>query len=187
MIDKINDAANGNNAARIMINENKTITIKSFEYETKLTESTPNNNNILEAEVVVLWKYLSNFGRSLDLPAINFEIEIDLSWSKEFIIPEISITPRIAGNPNTKPPVQAREAIKTTGATFKIINPKLYVPIVTLSIKDNINLLENTKQSFKRAISRNKYRSEITAQPKINNLDYPIDPTLRNINRLFVI
>ena len=54
MIDKINHAANGNNAARIMINENKTITIKSFEYETKLTESTPNNNNILEAEVVVL-------------------------------------------------------------------------------------------------------------------------------------
>ena len=186
MIDKRNDAANGNNTARIMINESKTVTIKSFEYETKLTGNT-SNNNILEAGVVVLWKYLSNFGRSLDLPAINFEIEIDLLWSKEFIIPETSITPRIAGNPNTKPPVQAREAVKTTGATFKIINPKLYVPIVTLSIKDNINLLENIKQSFKRAISWDKYRSEITAQPKISNLDYPIDPTLRNINRLFVI
>ena len=35
--------------------------------------------------------------------------------------------------------------------------------------------------------SWNKYRSEIVTQPKTNNLDYMIDPTLRNINRLFVL
>ena len=33
----------------------------------------------------------------------------------------------------------------------------------------------------------NKYRSEITAQPKKNILDYLIDPTFRNINRLLVL
>ena len=44
--------------------------------------------------------------------------------------------------------------------------------------------MENIKQGFKRTISWNKYRSEITTQPK-NNLDYLIDPTFRNINRLF--
>ena len=33
----------------------------------------------------------------------------------------------------------------------------------------------------------NKYRSEITTQTKNNNLDYLIDPTFRNINRLFVL
>ena len=33
----------------------------------------------------------------------------------------------------------------------------------------------------------NKYRSEITSQPKSNNSDYLIDPTFRNINRLFVL
>ena len=32
-----------------------------------------------------------------------------------------------------------------------------------------------------------KYRSEITAQPKNNNLDYLINPTFRNINGLFAI
>ena len=32
-----------------------------------------------------------------------------------------------------------------------------------------------------------KYRSEITTQPKNNNSDYMIDPTFRNINRLFVL
>ena len=43
------------------------------------------------------------------------------------------------------------------------------------------------KQGFKRTISWNKYRSEITTQPKSNNLDYLIDPTFRNINRLYVL
>ena len=56
-----------------------------------------------------------------------------------------------------------------------------------MSINDNIKFLENIKQEFKRTISWNKYRSEITEQPKNNNLDYLIDPTFRNINRLFVL
>ena len=40
---------------------------------------------------------------------------------------------------------------------------------------------------FKRTISWKKYRSEITTQPKNNNLDYLINPTFININRLFVL
>ena len=43
------------------------------------------------------------------------------------------------------------------------------------------------KQGFKRAVSWSKYRSEIKTQTKNNNLDYLIDPTFRNINRLFVL
>ena len=67
-----------------------------------------------------------------------------------------------------------------------IISTKLYVPVVTLSINDKIKFLENVKQGFKR-IFWNKYRSEITTQPKNNSLDYLIDPTFRNINRFFVL
>ena len=78
-------------------------------------------------------------------------------------------------------------ATATTGATFQINNAKLYVPVATLSINDNVKFLENVKQGFKRTISRNKYRSEITTQTKNNNLDYQMDPTLRNINRLLVL
>ena len=33
----------------------------------------------------------------------------------------------------------------------------------------------------------NKYRSEITTQTKNNNLDYLIEPTFRNINRMFIL
>ena len=53
---------------------------------------------------------------------------------------------------------------------------KLYVAVVTLSI-NAIKFLKNIKQEFKRTISFNKYSSEITTQPKNNNLDYLIDPT----------
>ena len=77
-------------------------------------------------------------------------------------------------------------ATTTTSATFQINNAKIYVPVVTFSVNDNIKFLENIKQVFKRTISWNKYRPEITTQTKNNNLDYLIDPTFRNINRLFV-
>ena len=68
-----------------------------------------------------------------------------------------------------------------------ITSTKLYVLVVTLSINDNIKILENLKQGFKRTISWNKYGSEIKTLHKNNKLDYMIDPTFRNINRLFVL
>ena len=111
------------------------------------------DNNTLDKEVVVSLKYLGNFWRFLDLPLINSELELDLSWSREYIISEISITPRVADNPNANPPIPDVVAKQTTGTTFQIINPKLYLPVVTLSINDKIKVLENIKQGFKRTIS----------------------------------
>ena len=73
----------------------------------------------------------------------------------------------------------------TMEVNFVITSTKLYVPVSTLSINDNIKCLENIKQGFKGTISLNKYRSEITTQKNIYNLDYLIDQILRNINRLF--
>ena len=67
---------------------------------------TLNNNNPLNAGVAAPLKCLSNFWRSLDLPLINCEIELDLLWSKECIISEISIIPRIPGNADANPPAQ---------------------------------------------------------------------------------
>ena len=61
-----------------------------------------------------------------------------MSWLKECIISEISIIPTIHLNPDANPTVQEEAAIQTTSAIFQINNAKLYVPIVTLSINDNI-------------------------------------------------
>ena len=116
---------------------------------------------------------------------INCEIEPNLKWTKNFEITEVSRTFR-AVDPNADPAVYEL-VIPTTGATFQINNANFYVPVVTLSINDNIKFLENIRQGFKRKISWNKYTSEITTQPKNNNLDYLIDPTFRNINRLVAL
>ena len=51
---------------KLMVNNNKTTTSKSFEYKTKITGSMPNNDNILDAEVVDPLKYLNNVSRSFD-------------------------------------------------------------------------------------------------------------------------
>ena len=48
-------------------------------------------------------------------------------------------------------------------------------------------LLEQLKTGFKRTIKWNKYRSQMTIQPQNHNLNYLIDPTFTNVNRLFVL
>ena len=40
---------------------------------------------------------------------------------------------------------------------------------------------------FKRTTKWNKYRSQMTIQPQNKNLNYLIDPTFTNVNRLFVL
>ena len=72
-------------------------------------------------------------------------------------------------------------------ATFKITDTKLYVPVVTLSKENDIKLLEKLKSGFKKTIKWNKYRPQMSVQSNNNNLNYLIDPTFTNINRLFVL
>ena len=77
--------------------------------------------------------------------------------------------------------------VSVTYATTKITGAKLYVPVGTLSTEDDNNFLEQLKLGFKRTIEWNKYRSEVTNQPKTNNLNYLIDPAFNKVNRLFVL
>ena len=175
---EINDDGNENDDNGNNINYNNIITSKSFEYKTKFIGTTPNNYNILDTQVVVSVKFLINLLRSLYLPLINCKIELNLS-----IITEASKT--YGAVPNTNP-VRYQVTSQKARATLQISNTKLYVPVVTLSINDNIKFLQNIKQGFKRTISCKKYRSEITTQSKNNNLDYLIDPTFRSIDVLFL-
>ena len=183
--DEVNDSADENNDANnFRINNNKATKCEYFEYKSKLIWRTPNKGGRSDTEVVVPLKYLSNFWRTLDLPLINCEIELNLSWSRYCVISEISTVSRAV--PNTDP-VRCEVTTTINSATFQINNAKLYVPVVTLSVNNNVNFLENIERGFKRTISWNKYSSEITTQPKNNNLDYLMDPTFRNIDRLFVL
>ena len=105
-------------------------------------------------EIVVLLKYFSSFWRSLDIPLINCEESLILTWSKNCVLTDIT-TQRVRNvNPNADPPVEARERIDaSTNATFKTKDIKLYASVVTLSTKDDNNFLEQSKSGFKRSIN----------------------------------
>ena len=63
----------------------------------------------------------------------------------------------------------------------------MYVPVVTLSVENDNKLLEQLRTGFKRTITWNKYRSEMSNQTVNNKLNFLIDPTFTNVNRLFVL
>ena len=56
-----------------------------------------------------------------------------------------------------------------------------------MSKEADIKLLEQLKTGFKKTIKWNKYRSQMSIQLQNNNLNYLIDPTFTNVNRLFVL
>ena len=110
-----------------------------------------------EIEIIVQLKHLSNFWRTLDMPLINCEVSLTLKWSNKIVLTDLTTqdaAPAQGANP-TRASIAA-----PTGATFKIIDTKLYVPVVTLSAENDKKLLEKLKTGFKKTITWNKYRSK---------------------------
>ena len=152
---------------------------KCFDYKTSVTGKLGDNNRTKEkVETVVPLKYLSNFWKTLDMPMINCKVSLILTRSDNDLLPSKAIR-------NVAPGVGAINA--PTSASFKIKDTKLYVPVVTLSAENDNKLLEQLKTGFKRSITWNKYRSEMSNQIRNNNLNYLIDPAFTNVNRLFVL
>ena len=44
------------------------------------------NSKSFKSKISITWKCLSNFGRTLEMSLINFEIRLKLNWSKNFFI-----------------------------------------------------------------------------------------------------
>ena len=110
------------------------------------------------------------------MPLIVCEVELILTWSKNCALVDMTV------NADANPAIVA-----PTGLEFKITDTKLYVPVVTLSIENDDNFLEQLKSGFKSTIKWNKYKSEMTNQTKTDHLNYLIDPTFNKVNRLFVL
>ena len=109
-------------------------------------------------------------------------MSLTLTWSENCVI--TSRATREA-DPDADPTVAGIN--NPRNAVFKITDCKLYVPVITMSSENDNKLLEQLKAGFKRTITWNKYRSEMSNQTKNNNLIYLIDPTFTNVNRLFVL
>ena len=93
----------------------------SFNFKTKITGQTDNNGRIDNVEIMVPLKYLSNFWRTLEMPLINCEVNLILNWSAGCAIIYTNVANQIP--------------------TFGITETNLYVPVVTLSTQDNVNIL----------------------------------------------
>ena len=59
---------------------------KSFKPKIKITGNTTDVGNTKDGEIAVPLKYLSNFWRTLEMPLINCEIDLILTWSSTCVI-----------------------------------------------------------------------------------------------------
>ena len=82
------------------------------------------------------------------MPLINFKIHLELNWNNNCVM--YGADTYVGGDNASN-----RET------TFKITSTKLYVPIVTLSTKDNVNLKKQLNEGFKRSSYWNEYKSKL--------------------------
>ena len=141
-------------------------TTDSFNFKAKITYRT-RNDGTKDVEIIVPLKYLSNFWRTLEMPLINCEVNLILTWSSTCVL--------IATN------------IPNQNATFAITDIKLYVPVVTLSTQENTNFFQQLKSGFKRVINWNKYLSKPELLAQNPNLKHLIEPSFQGVNRIFVL
>ena len=57
----------------------------SFNFKVKITGQT-GNNGTKDVEIMVPLKYLSNFWRTLEMPLIDCEVNLILTWSSTCVI-----------------------------------------------------------------------------------------------------
>ena len=103
-------------------------TTDSFKFKAKITGQTEDDGT-KDVEIMVPLKYLSNFWRTLEMPLINCEVNLILTWSSTCVI--------IATN------------IPNQAAIFEITDTKLYVPVVTLATQENTKFFQQLKSGFK--------------------------------------
>ena len=72
-------------------------------------------------------------------------------------------------------------------ATCQIDKTTPYVPVVTFSTQDNLNLLQQLKSGFERIINWNKYLSKLEFLVQNLNLNHLFEPSFQGVNRLFVL
>ena len=89
-------------------------------------------------KIVIPFKHFSNFQRTLDIPLINSEISLTLTWCKNCIL--ISKEAR-DGNYTANPILPKIDTPRS--ATFQMTNTILYVPVLTLSEKMTTNFQNN--------------------------------------------
>ena len=107
------------------------------------------------------------------MPLINSKIHLELNWNNNCVM--YGADANADGND--------RET------TLKMTSTKLYVPIVTLSTKHNVNLTKQLNEGFKRLVYWNEYKSKIESKEadKNNLTRFSLDASFQGTNRLFAL
>ena len=137
---------------------------ESFKSKIKITGKTPAAGNTKDVERIVPLKYLSIFWITLEMPLVNCEVNLILTWSKDCVFTN-----------------------STGEGKFKITETKFYIPVVTLSTQDNAKLLQQLKSGFKRTINWNKYESNIKTFAQNRYLNHLVNPRFQGLNKFFVL
>ena len=106
-----------------------------FKYKSSFLGNPAADGAFKNVKKAVPLKYLIYFWSSLEMPLINCKIHLELNWTKNCVMSSI------AGE-----------------TTFKTTN--IYVTIITLSTKDNLNLTKQLNEGFKRPVYWNEYKTK---------------------------
>ena len=115
------------------------------------------------------------------MPLISCKVvELSLKWIENCVLTtaEISVNADATGE---------------DGATWEVIDTKLYVPVVTLSAEYNVKLVKQLNEGFNRPVYRNKYKVidnkvvEITDDNTEQYIRELLDSSYQGVKRLFVL
>ena len=99
-------------------------------------------------------KCLSNFLQSLELPLTDYKVELKLRWKKHCVLASADVE---NGHSNSN------------NIIITIKDIKLYVPVVTLSEKDNQKLSKPISKGFKKSVYWNEYKTKNCRKKNVTN------------------
>ena len=103
---------------------------------------------------------------------INCKIELKLKWTKYFVL-------YVGGNEN-----DINNNNNAINIIFTIKYTKLYVPVVTLSARDNQKLTKLLSKGFEISVYWNEYKTK--SDKTTNEFKYFLQSNFVGVNRLFV-
>ena len=154
--------------------------VSSFKYKANLIPNTNADGTKKGLKIAVPLKHSSNFSRSLEMPLINCKVELWLKWIENCVLN----TAEIGAN---------ADATGADSATLEVTDVRLYVPVVTLSAEDNVKLVKQLNERFKRPFYGNKYKviDNKVVETAVTNAEKHMrelfDSSYQGVKRLFVL
>ena len=105
---------------------------------------------------------------------VNCKVELKLRWTKHCVL-------SVAGADN------ANGNNNDNNVIFIIKGTKLYVPVVTLSARDNQKLSKLLSKRFKRSVYWNEYKAKSDDKNTTSEVRFFLELNVFRVNKLFVL